>query len=150
MIPYQTIEHWVLLFDSVHRVWNWTKNAISPLSWENEWKKIRNKFTLSCSDLNGEDKCGGGSFEVWILSAYSSTSLTPFEFKYCSFLIETLISTFYDKHCCVCQARFRSQGGKDGNGKIYENGKNATLCKFWKDDFCVGSFFSFTQNSFIY
>lgn len=108
MIWYQTMSHSFLI---IRFIWLHERQSASMkgmrneeakkcnlfLTWENEWKIFRNKFTLCCSDLNSEMKV----HEVWFPSAYSSPILSAFEFKYCSFLIETLISTFYDRPCAT-------------------------------------------------
>lgn len=58
MISYRTIEHSripLYLFDSFHHVnivKRSEKNAIYFMTSEKKWKIFRNKFTLSCSDLN--------------------------------------------------------------------------------------------------
>lgn len=121
MIWYQTMSHSSLI---IRFIWLHERKSASMkgtkneevkkcnlfLTWENEWKIFRNKFTLCCSDLNSEMKV----HEVWFPSAYSSHILSAFEFKYCSFLIETLISTFYDRvlqrlHIIVYPHPFSSQ-----------------------------------------
>lgn len=55
-----------------------------------------NKFTLCCSDLNGGESKENG-YEICLIEiSVFIVMLNASEFKYCSFLIETLISTFYD------------------------------------------------------